>query len=188
MQSRFSLDFPKITICVDDPIPCNNQSLGESVNPGSCKDRAKHVTSGRTLPNKSHDRLLKKSPFPKMPSFLSTNSKFVGSLITTPEGKDGTEISNVSRPNCRSHFANHAKSLCLACKNNRPLPIIGNVFGGWLKSCQRLKISGLQGNVECTSNTINHTQQVVVSRHPASGKMPEVRGSARVPESHAVAT
>jgi len=51
------------------------------------------------IPNKSQDLLLKKSPFEKMPSFLSTYSRFFGSLMTTPGGRLGTEIWNVSKPN-----------------------------------------------------------------------------------------
>jgi hypothetical protein len=50
-------------------------------------------------PNRSHDLFLKKTPLAKIPSFLSTYSRFLGSLMTTPGGKEGTEISNVSNPN-----------------------------------------------------------------------------------------
>ena len=85
-------------------------------------------------PNKSHDLLLKKSPFANMPSFLNTNSRFFGSLITTPKGNEGTEIWKVSNPNWRSHFTNHEKSLWRAFRKIIPFPTIGRVFGGCLDS------------------------------------------------------
>src|SRR5450432_2187954 len=87
----------------------------------------------RHSPNKSHDRNLKKVPFSKMPSFFRTNSTFFGSLITTPGGSEGTEISKVSNPKWRSHFTNHENSLWRACKNRNPFPTKGSVLGGRLK-------------------------------------------------------
>lgn len=85
------------------------------------------------LPNRSQDLLLKKSPFAKIPSFFKTYSRFFGSLMTTPGGKDGTEIWNVSKPNWRSHFTNQEKSLWRAWRNKMPFPARGRVFGGRLK-------------------------------------------------------
>jgi len=95
------------------------------------------VTSGAEIgggqvPNKSHDLLLKKSPFAKIPSFLSTYSRFRGSLITTPGGSEGTSIWKVSNPNLRSHFTNQEKSLWRAWRKRIPFPTNGSLFGGCL--------------------------------------------------------
>ena len=45
------------------------------------------------LPNKSQDLVRKKTPFMKISLFFNTCSTFRGSLITTPGGKVGTDIS-----------------------------------------------------------------------------------------------
>lgn len=86
--------------------------------------------SGNYLPNRSQDRRLKKSPLLKIPSFFKTYSRFLGSLMTTPGGNEGTRIAKVSDPNVLSHFTNQSKSLLRSCKKSSPFPMRGREFGG----------------------------------------------------------
>lgn len=96
--------------------------------------RAAHITQGiaSSLPKRSHDRCFTKRPLPKSPSFLKTNSRLRGSLMITPGGRVGTDISSVSYPVWRSHLTNHENSFWRACKNTRPLPARGSVSGAFL--------------------------------------------------------
>ena len=86
----------------------------------------------RHLPKRSHERSLKKPPLLKIPSFFRTNSTFFGSFITTPGGNEGTEISNVSNPNWRSHFTNQVNNSWRGLRKWIPLPTNGSVLGGRL--------------------------------------------------------
>jgi hypothetical protein len=79
LQPGFSLHFPQLAISVDNSIAYTRLAKVDEVYPSS-------------LPNKSQDLLLKKSPLEKMPSFFRTYSRFLGSLMTTPGGRLGTEI------------------------------------------------------------------------------------------------
>ena len=90
------------------------------------------------LPNRSHDLDLKKSPLMKSSLFFSTYSRFLGSLIQIAGGKDGTDISYVSKPASGWTWANQSKSLCLGCRNQIPLPANGNVPGGRLEVSRSL--------------------------------------------------
>jgi hypothetical protein len=125
MEASFALHLPEVAVGIDNAIPCVGSVPG-----------AHQAVSRSHLPNRSLDRRLKKSPLAKMPSFLKTYSRFFGSLITTPGGKDGTEIWNVSNPNCRSHFTNQENNLWRAWRKRMPFPTSGSVFGGRLRAGQ----------------------------------------------------
>lgn len=124
MQTSLSLKSPRFTIRVYDTIAYL----------WSVYDQ--HCGVIGSIPNRSHDLTLKKLPLLNMSSFFSTNSRFLGSLMTTPGGSDGTVIANVSKPKRRSHLTNQENSLCRSWRNRRPFPTNGRVSGASLNQCQ----------------------------------------------------
>ena len=113
-------------------LPHGGREAASSVS--STEYAGRKVVARAHLPNRSQDLDLKKSPLMKSSLFFRTCSRFLGSLIQMAGGKDGTDISYVSKPASGWTWANQSRSLYLGCRNQNPLPAKGNVPGGRLKT------------------------------------------------------